>query len=151
MKNYLLIPLLFLPLAAFAPEARSQEGAPSFYVIVNSQNPIESLDPRVLSDIFLKKMTQWPEDGLIQPVDLEPNSAVRRRFCQQILSRSVTSIRNYWQQLIFSGRNVPPPELRNDGEVIEYVARNPGAIGYVSASALGGGAEPNGIKIVGIK
>lgn len=41
----------------------------------------------------------------------------------------------FLQQQIFSGRATPPAELASDAEVIAFVARTPGAIGYVSAGA----------------
>jgi hypothetical protein len=44
-------------------------------------------------------------------------------------------VRAYWQQRIFSGRDVPPPELDSDQQVVDYVMKYPGAIGYVSGAA----------------
>ena len=41
----------------------------------------------------------------------------------------------YWQQRIFSGRDVPPPEFELDREVVEYVLKHAGAIGYVPLPA----------------
>ena len=46
----------------------------------------------------------------IRPVDLRPNAATRRLFSERMLRRSVAAVRSYWQQRIFSGRGVPPPE-----------------------------------------
>ena len=50
------------------------------------------------------------------------------------LGRSVSAVRAYWQQQIFSGRNVPPVERPSDAEVLTFVKEHPNAIGYVSAS-----------------
>jgi len=47
--------------------------------------------------------------------------------------RRVQAVLHYWQQQVFSGRGHPPPVLPSDAAVIEYVARTPGAIGYVSS------------------
>jgi hypothetical protein len=52
-----------------------------------------------------------------------------------VLKRSVAAVRNYWQQRIFSGRGVPPPELDSDEEIVAYVLKHRGAVGYVSGSA----------------
>jgi hypothetical protein len=58
------------------------------------------------------------------------------------LKRTVAAVRSYWQQRIFSGRDVPPPELDSDASVIAYVERTPGAVGYVSGDAkLGSSRE----------
>ena len=51
-----------------------------------------------------------------------------------MLRRPLAAVRAYWQQRIFSGRDVPPPELDTDQQVIDYVMRYAGAIGYVSGT-----------------
>ncbi len=122
-----------------------------FQVIVNAQNPITSLERKYLADIFFKKVTHWPENGFVRPVDQGPSSLARQKFSEEILKRSVLSVKNYWQQLIFSGRDVPPPELTNDEEVIGYVVKNPNSIGYVSGAFLSEGREPIGYKTINIK
>ena len=130
-------------LSAFANQETDKK---KFLVIINSSNSIKSLDRQFLSDIYFKRVSHWVNDGTITPVDLKPDSPVRREFSEAILSRSVSGIRNYWQQLIFSGRDVPPPELSDDNEVIQFVRNNRGAIGYVSRLP-----ENNGVKIIDIK
>ncbi|MGE0616667.1 MAG: hypothetical protein AB7P04_13615 [Bacteriovoracia bacterium] len=134
-----------------ASPSQAEDRPSGFVVIVNSQNPIVSLERKFLADVFFKKVTQWPEDGSIQPVDLRPDSPARRRFSQEVLRRSVNGVKSYWQQLIFSGRDVPPPELVSDAEVIRYVVKYPGSIGYVSGDSLAAGSAANGIKMVSIK
>ena len=119
---------------------RSQEPAPAdLQVIVNSQNPVKKLKASTISDIFLKKVTTWPQGGTVQPVDLPATHHTRISFSESIHGRSVASIKSYWQQLIFSVRDVPPPEKANEDEVIDFVAANPNAIGYISTSyGIGG-------------
>jgi hypothetical protein len=57
------------------------------------------------------------------------------------LNRSVTAVRSYWQQVIFAGRDVPPPELPGDARVLEYVRQHSGGVGYVSVTADTAGAK----------
>ena len=66
------------------------------------------------------------------PVDQTLSQIVRAEFSKQIHGKSPKTIRNYWQQQIFSGRGIPPPEKSSDMAVILYVQKHPGAIGYVS-------------------
>ena len=47
----------------------------------------------------------------------------------------MAATRNYWQQMVFSGRELPPPELDSDEDVVRFVLKYPGAIGYVSEAA----------------
>jgi ABC-type phosphate transport system substrate-binding protein len=104
-----------------------------FQVIVHPSNPVSALSPTFVAEIFLKKVSRWPDGEPILPVDQAPRSSLRVKFVERILHRSLSAVRNYWQQLIFSGRGLPPPELEGDAEVLRYVLRNPGAIGYVSS------------------
>jgi len=106
-----------------------------FVVIVNSDNPTNSIARDALSDIMLKKATKWSDGQAAQPVDRDPGSFVRGRFSTVIHKKSVSAIKSYWQQQIFSGRAVPPVELRTDAEVIAHVQRTSGAVGYVASSA----------------
>jgi ABC-type phosphate transport system substrate-binding protein len=120
--------------------------APPYVVIVNPQNPTTTLDASFVVDAFLKKITHWPDDEVIRPVDLVSTSPVRQTFSAEVLRRSVDAVKGYWQQRIFSGRDVPPPELETDDEVVRYVLKYPGAIGYVSARA-----NLNGAKVVTVR
>jgi ABC-type phosphate transport system substrate-binding protein len=136
-------------LAAFcSAAAESQASAlPTAYrVIANPRNPTGSVDSKFLSDAFLKKITRWPNGELILPVDLNADSPVRRKFTEAILRRSVPAVRSYWQQLIFSGRDVPPPELDSDSVVVQYVLKHAGAVGYVAASA-----DLTAVKLIAVK
>lgn len=120
--------------------------APAYRIIVHPDNPMRSIDRKFLAQAFLKKISQWPGNDAIRPVDLRRDSEVRRRFTEEMLDRSVAAVRSYWQQLIFSGRGVPPPEMESDEEVVRFVLRHPGGIGYVSTGAALGGAKELGVK-----
>lgn len=127
--------------------APSRAAAPPAYrIIVHPSNPATSVERRFLAEAFLKKATRWGHDQAIRPVDLGPDSPARSRFSQEVLDRPVAAVKSYWQQQIFAGRDVPPPELDTDEDVLKYVLRYPGAIGYVS-----GGANVDGAKVVTVK
>ncbi|TMA25650.1 MAG: hypothetical protein E6J78_16995 [Deltaproteobacteria bacterium] len=115
--------------------------ADAWVVIVHPKSTFSHLERKFVADVFFRRTTQWPDDTPIRPVDASPDSAVRARFSQDILARSVASMRSYWQQRIFSGQGVPPPELRDDVAVVDYVVSHPGAIGYVSRATSLNGAK----------
>jgi ABC-type phosphate transport system substrate-binding protein len=106
-----------------------------FQLIVHPSTPVASVDRKFLLDVFLGKTTRWPGDQAVRPVDLPTNSPTRQRFSHDALDRSVSAVKAYWLQVIFSGHGVPPPELDSDEQVVSFVARTAGAIGYVSATA----------------
>ena len=114
---------------------------------MNPDNPVSSLDRRFLGG-------RLPQEGhplaeLTRRFDRSISGPARRsgaRSPTTFSSRSVSAIKSYWQQMVFSGRGVPPPELDSDGEVVKFVLKNRGAIGYVS-----GGANVAGAKIVFVR
>ena len=131
-------------LAPVLPEAAAEtKSERAFQIIVHPKNPSAALARDFVAHAFLKRTTRWPDDVAIKPVDLHPDSAVRKDFSRTVLSRSVAAVRNYWRQRLFSGRDVPPPELDSDTAVARYVAKHEGAIGYVTA-----GSEFADVKIV---
>lgn len=132
--------------AVASPSPSPSTPRPGFQVIRNPDNPIDAVDRQFLEDAFLKKKTSWPTGAVIRPVDLAPAAPVRRRFSDEVLRRPVDAIRSYWQQRIFAGRELPPPELETDADVVRFVLREPGAVGYVSSTAA-----LNGTKVLNIK
>lgn len=141
MRWALATALAFTMLWATARAQSSGSSPPAFRVIVNPKNPQTSVGRTFLAEAFLKKTTTWPNGNQIHPVDQREDAPVRAKFSKQILGRTVASVRSYWQQKIFSGRGVPPPELDSDEAVIKYVLKYQGAIGYVSGTAEIGDAR----------
>jgi ABC-type phosphate transport system substrate-binding protein len=122
----LAIGVLSSPLAA---------GAQDFTVIVNSANPVASMPRTDVAKLFLKKTVSWQSGQSVAPVELPPAAKAREAFAQTVLNKSIAQVKSYWQQQIFSGRDVPPPEKQTENDVVAFVRSNPGAIGYVSKGA----------------
>ncbi len=125
--------------------ASAKEPLP-FKLIVHSSNAAAAaMTTKELSKVFLKKTTHWKDEKKIEVVDLGADSSVRESFSRYVHGKSVTAVKAYWQQQIFSGRATPPAELKDDAAVIEFVKSNEGAIGYVSA-----GADVEGLKVLAV-
>ena len=134
--------LALLSLGLWTLAAQEQ---PAFRVITHPDNPVTSLSKTQVSKILLKKVSKWDDGRLVQAVDQGGKGPIREAFTKEIHGRSVSSIQRYWQRKIFSGDEVPPPELASDREVVEFVSQNVGAIGYVSSDA-----SLDGVKVVSI-
>jgi len=106
-----------------------------YRIIVHPDNPVRHLSVTELSDLFLKKEPSWPDGEKVEPVELVHESPVRGAFSEEVHGRSVSSIESYWQQMIFSGKAIPPPEEASDADVLAFVGSHRGAIGYVSLVA----------------
>ena len=127
--------------------AAESASAQAYRVIVNASNGASSLSAEDLQRVYLKKMTTWKDGSPVAVVDQGPKSPVRAEFSTSVLGRDVPSMKNYWQQSLFAGRGVPPIEQPGDAQVAAFVASNPNAIGYVSASA----PLPDGVRVIEIK
>jgi len=145
-RRQLLLALAVLAFQGVGSSALADEATPAFRLVVHPNNSIRSVERSFLADAFLKKITRWSEGETIRPADLRPAVDARRAFTERVLKRTVGAVRSYWQQRIFSGRDVPPPELESDDEVLAFVAKHPGAVGYVS-----GNAKLKGVKELLVK
>ena len=112
-----------------------------FQVIVNPDNPLVTVDHGFLRDIYLKRATEWQTGAPVRPLDLSTRFPARVRFTREVLRKTSPQLRTYWNQQIFSGKGVPPPEADSTSAVIAYVLDNPGAIAYVPANANPGRAK----------
>lgn len=132
-------------LLAALPAAAAPEGD-GFRVVVHPSNKAaQALKRAELSQLFLKKATRWPDGRRVLPV--EPADAeLREKFAKRVHGKSAMAVKSYWNQQIFAGREVPPPEKRSDAEVTAYVRENPEAIGYVAS-----GADVAGLTVVSPK
>jgi ABC-type phosphate transport system substrate-binding protein len=128
-----------LALAAGAPRPAA---AADFVVVINAANPQASLPAAEVSNMFLQKTHQWGSGERVRAVDLPESSAARESFSRAIHGRPTSAVKAYWQRMIFSGVDTPPPEKLTPADVLAYVKANPGAIGYVPA----GTPLPDGVK-----
>jgi ABC-type phosphate transport system substrate-binding protein len=120
----------------------SPSSAASFVVVVHSDNPVTTVSRAELAEMFLKRLVKWPKGARIAPVDLPSRSSIRGDFSKSVHTRSAEAVSAYWRQQIFSGKDTPPPEKKNDADVLTFVRENPGAIGYVaSGTSLGTGVK----------
>jgi ABC-type phosphate transport system substrate-binding protein len=123
--------------------------SPGFLVIVNAENPAASLPREEVERMFTKRIVRWerwPGQPRVDPVDQRYSAPVREVFTREIHGKNPARIRSYWNRLIFSGRGAPPPERDSDEDVVDFVLKNRGAIGYVSARA----SLPRGVRAVTI-
>ncbi len=138
--------LLMLILSLIAPMAMAEPASTNFIVIVNQKNSLTSIDKKQLADLYLKKTTRWSNGETVKPADLAPNSNLRKSFTENVLKRTVSEMKNYWTQRIFSGNDLPPAELDSESKMVQFVSSNPAAVGYVSSDA-----NLKGVKILTVK
>jgi hypothetical protein len=96
-------------------------------------------------EAWKKKAERWGSGGIAIPVDQSGTSPVRRSFSDAVLGMPVAAAVQYWQGQMFAGNRLRPPAVRgSDAEVIAFVAKTEGAVGYVSKAAT----LPPGVKAI---
>jgi len=136
---------LFFVVIGLGAASIGAEDPGAFKVIVNPTNPATQITRLKVGEIFLKKEKRWPDGQAAVPVEPSSKSPARQRFDQDIFGKPVIAISAYWQQMIFSGKGIPPPEKPNDADVVAFVRETPGAVGYVSS-----GADTSSVKVVAV-
>ena len=111
-------------------------------IISNVSVKADSISASELKSVFLLQRRTLKEGSAVVPV-LEKSGATHEAFLRQYLDRGNEEIRAYYQGLVFTGKGSMPKELNSDAEVVAYVAKTKGAIGYVS-----GPASAEGVKVL---
>jgi ABC-type phosphate transport system substrate-binding protein len=123
---------IVLVLAAAALSA----GADDFVVIVHPSVAGAQMHRSDLAAVFLRKATRWGGGKPAVPVDQSGTSAVRKVFSDSVIGMPVATAVQYWQQQMLRGNPLRPPAVKaSDAEVIAFVAKTEGAVGYVSKAA----------------
>jgi len=89
-----------------------------------------------ISKLFMGRAKTFNDGKEAQAVNLVESAAARADFDQKVLGRSSSQMKAYWSKLVFTGKGTPPKELSSEQEVLDFVAKNPAAIGYISAEAV---------------
>lgn len=113
------------------------------WVIVNSAHPIDQLSKRQVIDLFMGRVSVFPNRDSARTLDLPAGAPERTEFYRALTGKSEAQVDAYWATLIFAGRMSPPKQLANAQEMLAEVKANPDAIGYVSQPLA-----PKGVKVV---
>lgn len=135
---------LFLFLALLAGLAVSARADDAVF-IVNSQGADASITADDLKSVLLGNKTKWEGGGLIKLAVLTAGP-LHDKVVQDNTQRSADQFDKYWKKLVFTGKGFMPMQAADEGALIEYVAKTPGALGYVSASAV-----TDRVKVISVK
>ncbi|HTS38777.1 MAG TPA: TonB family protein [Candidatus Solibacter sp.] len=114
-------------------------------VVANPSVRADSISATELRSIFLSETRALQDGSQVEPV-FERSGPVHDEFLRDYLKQSSATLQSHYGALVFTGKASMPKTFNSDADVLAYVARTKGAIGYVSA-----GAEGQGIKILAVK
>ena len=104
-------------------------------VIVHPSKDV-TMNSKDVGRLFLGKMKSFPNGDKVIVVDQSDESEVRDEFMSKVLGKTAQQVKAYWSQQIFTGKGVPPKQMRSSSEVKELVSQNPAIIGYIDSSSV---------------
>jgi ABC-type phosphate transport system substrate-binding protein len=104
--------------------------------VVASTSTVTTLSKAQVTDIFLGKMSRFPNGAQAVPIDQQEGSPGRDEFYATYAGKSPAQMKSHWSKIIFTGRGQPPKAASNNVEVRKLIAADPKAIGYIERSAL---------------
>ena len=105
-------------------------------VVVSAKSPVMALSKNQLIDIFLGKVSRYPDGTEAMPLDQAEGSGARDEFYARVADKSAAQIKAYWSKIIFTGRGQPPPTVSNSLEVRKRIRENPAAIGCIDRARV---------------
>ena len=126
-------------MAGLAPTAMAQ-----VVVIANKSVPVTSIVSRELIDIYTLNIQRWEDGTRITVYDIKGGGRVKEAF-YGFLEIKPEAMKRVWIGKQFSGKAMPPQTEESEQEIVDHVARTPGAIAYVSTGAARG---RNDVKII---
>jgi TonB family protein len=103
-------------------------------IIANPSVKAETISASEIKSVFLEERSSLRDGTHVEPV-LSRGGPAHATFLKDYLGQNDDALQNYYRSLVFTGKGLMPKALHTDEEVVAYVARTRGAIGYVSATA----------------
>jgi ABC-type phosphate transport system substrate-binding protein len=119
--------------------------ASDFVIVANKGVSASSLSKGDLQAIFLGEKTKWDDGKPIKIVTLDEGAA-HKAFLQNVVGKTPSQFDSYWKKLIFTGKAAAPKAFDEAGKLVDFVASQSGAIGYVAAGQAVGSVKTISIK-----
>lgn len=84
-----------------------------------------SLTPAQVASVYLGL------DRSMTPVDLRQWGDTRTHFYHQLIRKNEAQLKSHWAALIFTGKGRPPQGVPDESAMLDRIATDPRAIGYV--------------------
>ena len=118
--------------------------AADFKIIANDSVGASSISSEELRSVFLLTKNSLADGSHAVPVLLK-GGATHEAFLHE-LGKTDSALQVYYRSLVFTGKASMPKTVASDSEVVAFVVKTKGAIGYVSAGAIAPGAKTLEVK-----
>lgn len=118
-------------------------------IIVHKDNPIDKLSAGEAKLYWLRKIKKrWPGTNKnILPADRKSKCTERDAFYLKVLNMNADDVEAYFSNRQYQNAEKPQDKFSSDSDVIDFVSKEIGAIGFVSTSSLSS-ADKEKVKVV---
>jgi len=114
-------------------------------IIANDSVQASSVSADDLKRVFLLTRNSLEDGSHAEPVLLK-GGAAHEAFLREYLGKTDSALQTYYRSLVFTGKASMPKTVGSDAEVVAFVLKTKGAIGYVSCSAIAPGTKTLDVK-----
>lgn len=114
-------------------------------VIVHPSFAGSSLAKAEFANLYLGRTTKFPDGSRATPLDVSASKA-KSEMLSDLLGKTEEQFVHIWARLVFSGNANSLERVADDKAMVDRVAGDPSAIGYVDASAVN-----NSVKVLSVK
>lgn len=119
--------------------------AADMQVIANPSVKSAAVSVDELKNVFLGNTSSLADGSKVEPV-LAESGAAHDEFLKDVVGKSAPALKNHLKTLVFTGKGSMPKSFASEADIVKYVAKTPGAIGYVSAGAAADGVKKMALK-----
>jgi TonB family protein len=109
-------------------------------IIANPSVKTEAISTSEIKSVFLEERNSLRDGTHVEPV-LSKGGPAHEAFLKDYLGQNDNALQNHYRSLVFTGKGSMPKILHSDEEVVAYVAKTRGAIGYVSSTTTVDGVK----------
>ena len=105
-------------------------------VIVQADSPMQTLSKDEVERIFLKKLKVFPNGDEAVPIGQLSRAEIDEQFYTKLSGKSKVELKAYWARLMFTGKDRPPKDGKDNDGVKTIVASDSRAIGFIEEASL---------------
>ena len=114
--------------------------APTVVVVANTSITASTISQDELQEVFLGTRYSLSNGSKVIPVLLKSGPA-HEFFLKSYLGKSNEAFRTWWLRYVFTGQGLLPRTFASEADLVDYVARTQGALGYVSPASVRGNVK----------
>ena len=109
-------------------------------IVANPSVKATAVSADELKQVFLGSKATLVDGSAVEPVLAQAGSA-HEAFLKSYVGKSDPALRNHFKSLVFTGKGSMPKSFATDAEIVAFIAKTKGAIGYLGAAPAGGGVK----------